>query len=396
MYTLWVCSLLVIPPPIGRMVPQGGFPTDLTELNLLGWANLVQDMAVGLQVLLSRLCLDLGAQVIALLQLLEVATGVGFCRHCCHPRPRYTCTGASQLAPPTSWSQIVQQAQGYGVTSSSGGVTNPSTPIGGMPGYVAPPPGLTPPDFSIWSISPQEVPLPPGLPVSPLYQLPVGRATSLRATIDRQAQVLRVTALLAPKSQAPPPQAPQTAPPLCQPLPSSRSWPATPYQQAVQPPIKPKGRGVTFNSSTDKVAAVGGQDANGRGRQRTHSQDDKTQPTSPGKGAHERFSVRMTGKQTPRQVSECPSGAPCEAPRDSTPGSTLHQCSSNMRAPKDPLRWVARFRSQGWRKDLDLIFKAYYKYNFSSFKESEWSKIRDKVLDHLLPLPRGVEEHKRK
>ena len=46
---------------------------------------------------------------------------------------------------------------------------------------------------------------------------------------------------------------------------------------------------------------------------------------------------------------------------------------------------MAHYRSQGWRKDLDLIFKVYYKYNFSSFKESEWSKLRDKVLEHLLP-----------
>ena len=391
MYTLWVCSLLVIPPPIGRTVPQGGFLTDLTELNLSGWTDLVQDVMAGLQVLPPRLCLDLGTQVIALLQLLEVATGVGFFCHCCHPRPCCTCTGASQPAPPTSWSQIVQQAQGYGVTSSSGGVTDLSTPMGGMPGYMAPPPGLTPPDFSIWSIPPQEVPLPPGLPVSLLYQPPVGRATSLRATIDRQAQALRATVPqapmpLAPKSQAPQPQAPQMAPLLCQPLPSSRSQPATPYQQAVQPPSKPKGRGVTFNSSTDKLAAMGGQDANGCGRQRTHGRDDKTWPTSPGKGACERSSIRMTSKQMLHQVSEHPSGAPCEAPRDSTLGSTSHQCSSSTRVPKDPLRQVACFRSQGWRKDLDLIFKAYYKYNFSSFKESEWSRIRDKVLDHLLPL----------
>ena len=100
MYTLWVCSLLIILPPIGRTVPQGGFPTDLTQLNLLGWANLVQDMAAGLQVLSPRLCLDLGTQVVALLQLLEVATGVGFCHHCCHPRPCCMCTGASQPAPP--------------------------------------------------------------------------------------------------------------------------------------------------------------------------------------------------------------------------------------------------------------------------------------------------------
>ena len=245
--------------------------------------------------------------------------------------------------------------------------------MGGMPGYVVPPPGLTPPDFSIWSIPPQEVPPPPGLPVSLLHQPPVVRATSLRAAIDRQAQVLRAMAPQAPmpsapKLQAPPPQAPQMVPSLHQPLPSSGSWPATPYQQAVQPPSKPKGRGVTFDSSTDKLAAVGGQDADGRGRQRTRGPDDKTQPTSPAKGACERSSVRTTGKQTLPQVSEHPSGAPCKAPRDSTLGSTSHQCSSNMRAPKDPLRQVAHFRSQGWRKDLDLIFKAYYKYNFSSFK----------------------------
>ena len=290
MYTLRVCPLLVIPPPIGGMVPQGGFPIDLTELNLLGWADLVQDVAVGLQVLLPRLCLDLGTQLISLLQLLEAASGVGFCCHCCYPRPHCTCTGASQSAPPMSWSQVVQQTQGYGVTSTSRGVTDPSTPMGGMPGYMAPPPGLTPPDFSIWSIPPLEVPLPPGLPASILYQPPMGRASLLRAAVNQQAQmlwtprsqaptsqaqVLRAMAPQAPmpsapKLQAPPPQAPEMAPPLHQPLPSSQSWLATPYQQAVQPPVKPKGRGVTFDTSTDKVVAVGGQDTNGHGRQRTH------------------------------------------------------------------------------------------------------------------------------
>ena len=93
----------------------------------------------------------------------------------------------------------------------------------------------------------------------------------------------------------------------------------------------------------------------------------------------------MTSKQTPHQVSEHPSGAPRNAPPDSTLESTPCQCSGIMRAPRDPLERVAHYRSQGWRKDLDLIFKAYYKYNFSSFKESEGSKLRDKVLDHLLP-----------
>ena len=33
-HTLRACSLLVIPPPPERVPPQGGFPTDLSELNL--------------------------------------------------------------------------------------------------------------------------------------------------------------------------------------------------------------------------------------------------------------------------------------------------------------------------------------------------------------------------
>ena len=165
-YTLWACSLLVIPPPIGRTVPQGGLPTDLTELNFSGWATLVQDVVADLQALEPRLSHDLGLQVVALLQLLEVATGVGFCCHCCNPRPRCKCMGASQVAPPMSWSQVVEQTPGYGLASSFRGLTTPSTSLGDMPGYVAPPPGLTPPDYSIWSMPPQEAPPPQGLPAS--------------------------------------------------------------------------------------------------------------------------------------------------------------------------------------------------------------------------------------
>ena len=209
----------------------------------------------------------------------------------------------------------------------------------------------------------------------------MGRASQLRAAIDRQAQALWAQVPQAPMSQAPMPQAPQMAPPLCQPLPSSGSRPATPYQQAVQPLSKTTGLGVTFDSSADKHAAAGRQDDTTRGRPATQCWDDKS---SPAKGACKRSSVQTTSKQAPCQGVECPSGMPRNAPPASTPGSTLHQ-RSGSRAPRDPLERVAHYRSQGWRKDLDLIFKAYYKYNFSSFKESEWSKLRDKVLEHLLP-----------
>ena len=403
-HTLWACSLLVISPPTER-TPQGGSPTDLAELNLLGWATLVQDVAAGLQVLPPNLSHNMGLPVVALLQLLEVATRIGFCHHCYHLGPWCKCVGASQLVPPASWSQIVEQTPGYGVTTSSGGMTTPSTLVAGVPGYVAPPPGLTSPDLSIWSLPPQEVPLPPRQPAPPLYWPPMGRTSLLRAVMDQQAQMLwipapqaptlqapalRATApwasmLSAPESQAPLPQAPQTLPPLHQPLLSSGSQLATPYQQAIQLPVKPKGRGVTFDTSAGKVAAISGQDANGRGRQRTHDRHDKAWPASPGRSTREGSSIRTTSKQMPRQVSKCSSGTPSDVPRDSTPGSTLHQHSSSTRASKDPQRCVAQFRSQGWKKDLERIFWAYCKYNFTSLKEAGWNKIRDKVLDHLLP-----------
>ena len=47
---------------------------------------------------------------------------------------------------------------------------------------------------------------------------------------------------------------PQMALPLCQPPPGQ---PAMPYQQVVQPPKKPMGRGVTSDAPTDKTAPMG-------------------------------------------------------------------------------------------------------------------------------------------
>ena len=249
-----------------------------------------------------------------------------------------------------------------------------------MPGYVVPPPGLTPPDYSIWSMPPQEASLSKGLPGSPLYRPPIGRATQMRAALDSQAQALQ-----APVSQAPAPQVPQMAPPLCQPLPSSGGQPATPYQQAVQPLSKSPGLGVTFDSSTDKPAAAGDQDANGHGSQRTQGQDDNTWPASHSRGMQERSSIRMTSKQTLHQVGECPSEVPHIVPPASTPVSILPQCGGGVRAsPKDPLKNATNYKSAGWRKDLEHVLKIYYRHNVTSFKEVEWSKMKEKFFTHLL------------
>ena len=99
-HTLRACSLLVIPPLPERVPPQGGFPMDLSELNLSSWAALVQDVAAGLQVLPPNLGHDMGLPAVALLQLLETSTGVGFCHYFYHLGSRCTCMGTYQPTPP--------------------------------------------------------------------------------------------------------------------------------------------------------------------------------------------------------------------------------------------------------------------------------------------------------
>ena len=251
-HTLRACSLLAIPPPPERMPPQGGFPTDLSELNLSGWATLVQDVAAGLQVLPPNLGHDMGLPAVALLQLLEASTGVGFCCYCSRPGLWCTCVGASPQVPPMSWSQVVEQISGYGVTISSGGMTTPSTSVAGMPGYVAPPLGITPPDFSSWSLPPPEASLPQGLPAASQGLSHIRRSIQVRAAVERQA---RAQLAQGPRGLA---QWAQTQP---------TSVPCTPQpQQVVQLPGKSTGRGVTANPSVDKTAPAGGPSSQDHGR----------------------------------------------------------------------------------------------------------------------------------
>ena len=268
-HALRACSVLVIPPPTKRMPPSGGFPKDLSELNLSGWAALIQDVAAGLRAVPPNLNLDVGLPAMVLLQLLEATTGVGFCRFCCHPSPRFKCMGAYQQAPTKTWSQVVEQTPGSGVTASSGGMTTPSTTTTGMPGYVAPPPGLTLPDFSNWSLPPPEIPPPRGLPMASQGLPGIGRSEMIKSAVGRHARAQMAAGPRAPGQRAPAPpmsapSAPQVAPPLHQPQPGKA---ATPHQQVVQPPGKSTGRGVTAESPSDRAAPVTGQTTQDCGRQ---------------------------------------------------------------------------------------------------------------------------------
>ena len=74
-HAMRACSLLVIPPPKEREPPPGGFPRDLSDLNLSSWAGLVKDVTSGLMALPPNLGSEVSLAAVALLDLLEKATG---------------------------------------------------------------------------------------------------------------------------------------------------------------------------------------------------------------------------------------------------------------------------------------------------------------------------------
>ena len=186
-HTLRACSLLVIPPPKERVPPPGGFPTDLSDLNLSSWAGLIQDVTSGLLVPLPNLGSNMSLPAMTLLELLEKTIGWGYCRFCYHLGSRCICMGAYSPAPPTMWSQVVEESPGYRVTASSGGMTAPSTTAAEMSRYVPPPPHLPPIDFSKWRLLHPEAPASRGLTTAPPSLPGVGRSIRLRGMAKRIA-----------------------------------------------------------------------------------------------------------------------------------------------------------------------------------------------------------------
>ena len=84
---------------------------------------------------------------------------------------------------PPSWSQVVGESPGRGATVSSGGLTAPGMPA---TGYLPPPPGLPPIDYSKWRLPPPEA-LTAGVATAPLRLAGVGRSAGLQGTAKRIA-----------------------------------------------------------------------------------------------------------------------------------------------------------------------------------------------------------------
>ena len=194
----------------------------------------------------------LGSEVslaaVALLNLLEKLTGWVYCRFCYHLGSRCTCMGAF----PPSWSQVVGESSGCRATASSRGLTAPGTPA---TGYLPPPPGLPPIDYSKWRLPPPKAPT-SRVATAPLHLTGVGRGAGLWGMAKRIAGLPRPGRLAQGMPALPMMMlcAPQMMP-VQQPCPER---PAMPYQQAVEPPKRPVGRRVVADTPAGKTTPMGG------------------------------------------------------------------------------------------------------------------------------------------
>ena len=208
----------------------------------------------------------------------------------------------------------------------------------------------------------------------------------MRGVAERNAgaQMVQHPDSLAQRTQTPPtsaPCTPQMVPPLRQPLPG---WPAMPYQQAVQLPKKPTGRGVTPDPPpppTDKTAPMGGASSQDCGRSNMRGRGGSGQSVSRPRGMQERASVQL-----PCQEGDLPSGSTPSVPPPAAPEGTQPQQGGQPRsALRNPARLAAKFCSGGWKKDLEHVLQVYYKYNAASFKEAEWARLKEKFFEYFLP-----------
>ena len=244
-----------------------------------------------------------------------------------------------------------------------------------------PPPGLHPPDFTNWSLPLPEAPATGGLPTPSGGPPRIGRQTVGPWALGQRAPAPPMQAPSAPQGMLPvhqprlhQPAAPyqQAAQPQSQPAAPHKqpvqpsSQPATPYQQAMQPPRRTVGRGLLARPTSDRAAPAADHTIPDRGRQPAKGRGIRGRSAScPGRGR----------------------GMTTNAPSTTTQGNAQSQPNrrSQSRRP-GPAEMAAKYRSSGWRRDLEHVLKVYYRHTIQTpYREAEWARVRERFFDHLTP-----------
>ena len=130
---------------------------------------------------------------------------------------------------------------------------------------------------------------------------------------------------------------------------------------------------------------------------------DHGRPTMRGQGhssqsiSHPRGVLGMVSAQPLHQKGDLPSGSKPSAPPPPPPAPERTQPQRGgwqRSALCDPTRLAANFRSSGWRKDLEHVLWDYYRFSVASFRESEWSRVKERFFDHFLQFKKEALELK--
>ena len=75
------------------------------------------------------------------------------------------------------------------------------------------------------------------------------------------------------------------------------------------------------------------------------------------------------------------------APLTTTLGATQSQPGLRSRpGHPDPAVMASKYRSSGWRRDLEHVLKVYYKHTMQTpFREVEWARVRELFFDRFAP-----------
>ena len=139
----------------------------------------------------------------------------------------------------------------------------------------------------------------------------------------------------------------------------------SPYQQAVQLPRRLAGRGLLAHPPSDRAAPAPNQTIPDHGRQQARG-----------------WGIRGRSVSRPGQ-GQGTTNTPSTTTQGDMPSQPGHR--SRPRHP-DPAEMVEKYRSSGWRRDLEHVLKVYYKHTGQTpFREAEWARAREHFFDHLTP-----------
>ena len=138
------------------------------------------------------------------------------------------------------------------------------------------------------------------------------------------------------------------------------------------------GEGGCFQTPPDKTAPVGSTSSQDCGRSNTRGWGGGSQSISHPRGVQEKVSA-----QPLHQEGDLSSGSMPSIPPPAAPEGTQPQWGGQPRsALQHPVRLAAKFHSSGWKKH---VLQVYYKFNVTSFKEAEWTRLKEKFFKYLLP-----------